>query len=433
VSEQTELPRTSAKAVRQSESRDRGLTRRGLSLLLSWASLFIGFIVLPVGYYGTIFMGRTDTPPAPELWCHVVLVCAANTFAMVATARFIGRTDRNISTALTSFLIAHGAVAFLTLAFRLYYSNQLMLASTIVSIIVPFAFILMKAKLAPHRVALIGTWQPLAERLKAACDHFDGEPQDLSAYDVVLVTDATPSEAWAPAISRAMVRGRTVRHLAEYLEEERGIVSDDHFHLEDLPRGGLTSYKARKRAGDIVLTLLIGLCGAPFLALGMLVVFVTMGRPIFFVQTRVGMGGESFRMFKLRTMTTSAVDRADATGRGDRRVTPLGALLRRFRIDELPQLWNVLKGDMSLIGPRPEQVALTVAYTKDLPAFAYRHLVRPGITGWAQVRAGYAADLAETKVKLSYDLYYLKYFSASLDLQIVFRTVVILLTGRGVR
>jgi lipopolysaccharide/colanic/teichoic acid biosynthesis glycosyltransferase len=433
VSEQVELPRTSAQAVRQPHAREPGFTRRGLSLLLSWASLFIGFLALPLIYYSAIFIGRTDTPPAPELWRHIMLVCTANTFTMIATARFVGRTDRNISTALTSLMIAHGTVAFLTLAFRLYYSNQLMLASAIVSIAIPFAFILMKAKLAPHRVALIGAWQPLAERLKASCDHFSGGPQDLGAYDVVLVTDATPSEAWAPAISRAMVRGRTVRHLAEYLEEERGIVSDDHFQLEDLPRGGLTSYKARKRAMDIGLTILIGLFGAPFLVLGMLATLLTIGRPIFFVQTRIGLGGQSFRMFKLRTMTTSLIERSDATSRDDRRITPLGAVLRRFRIDELPQLWNVLKGDMSLIGPRPEQPALTAVYTQDLPSFAYRHLVRPGITGWAQVRAGYAADLAETKVKLSYDLYYLKYFSASLDLQIVFRTIVILLTGRGVR
>jgi lipopolysaccharide/colanic/teichoic acid biosynthesis glycosyltransferase len=127
------------------------------------------------------------------------------------------------------------------------------------------------------------------------------------------------------------------------------------------------------------------------------------------------------------------VDVGVATIRNDTRITPLGKWLRRFRIDELPQLWNVLKGDMSIVGPRPEQRSLSDDYTRAIPAFAYRSMVRPGITGWAQVRAGYAADLAETRIKLGYDLFYLKYFSFSLDVQILLRTIWILLSGRGVR
>jgi lipopolysaccharide/colanic/teichoic acid biosynthesis glycosyltransferase len=139
-------------------------------------------------------------------------------------------------------------------------------------------------------------------------------------------------------------------------------------------------------------------------------------------------------MYKLRTMQLAAPDGIEiATQNGDGRVTPIGRWLRRFRIDELPQLWNVLKGDMSLIGPRPEQPALTQSYCEDLPSFAYRSLVRPGITGWAQVRAGYAADLEETRIKLGYDLFYLKNFSFSLDMQIIFRTVGTLIFGNGVR
>src|SRR5439155_16227982 len=129
---------------------------------------------------------------------------------------------------------------------------------------------------------------------------------------------------------------------------------------------------------------------------------------------------------------TSAAE-ASATSRGDARVTRLGRFLRRFRIDEIPQLWNVALGDMSFIGPRPEQPALTHSYIREAPAFAYRQLVRPGISGWAQVRAGYAANLEETKVKLGYDLFYLKNFSLGLDLQIMLRTLWTLFAGGGVR
>ena len=122
-----------------------------------------------------------------------------------------------------------------------------------------------------------------------------------------------------------------------------------------------------------------------------------------------------------------------ATSHGDARITKFGAFLRRFRVDELPQLWNVLIGDMSLIGPRPEQPGLTRDYIGQMPAFAYRHLVRPGITGWAQVRAGYAANLEETRIKLSYDLFYVKNFSLALDLHVIIRTFWTIASGSGVR
>jgi lipopolysaccharide/colanic/teichoic acid biosynthesis glycosyltransferase len=114
-------------------------------------------------------------------------------------------------------------------------------------------------------------------------------------------------------------------------------------------------------------------------------------------------------------------------------VTPLGRILRRFRIDELPQLANVLRGEMSVIGPRPEWEPLAEAFERQEPKYAVRRLVRPGITGWAQVRAGPAADLAETRVKLAYDLFYLKNMSFALDLQILWRTGWTLLVGGGAR
>jgi lipopolysaccharide/colanic/teichoic acid biosynthesis glycosyltransferase len=157
-----------------------------------------------------------------------------------------------------------------------------------------------------------------------------------------------------------------------------------------------------------------------------------MGTPVLFTQKRVGYAGKVFTIYKLRTMTRAPRE-ADATAVGDMRVTGFGRFLRRFRIDELPQLWNVLKGEMSLIGPRPEQPELARAYVSQMPAFAFRHLVRPGITGWAQIRAGYAANLAETREKLSFDLYYLKNASVTLDLEIAARTAFTLLSGRGVR
>ena len=119
------------------------------------------------------------------------------------------------------------------------------------------------------------------------------------------------------------------------------------------------------------------------------------------------------------------------TGDGDDRITRLGAFLRRSRIDELPQMWNILKGEMSWIGPRPEAEVLSAWYTGDIPFYRYRHVVRPGISGWAQVNQGHVAEVDDIHLKLQYDFFYIKYFSPWLDLLILFRTVRTMLTGFG--
>ena len=153
---------------------------------------------------------------------------------------------------------------------------------------------------------------------------------------------------------------------------------------------------------------------------------------VLFVQERVGKGGKPFKMYKFRTMITeSEAQGAKFTSTNDSRIIPMGRFLRKFRIDELPQLLNVLKGDMGIIGPRPEQVTFVREFEKEIPFYAYRHLTPPGITGWAQVVQGYAAGVAETEEKLSYDLYYIKYMSVWLDILIVVKTLKTILTGFG--
>jgi lipopolysaccharide/colanic/teichoic acid biosynthesis glycosyltransferase len=126
-------------------------------------------------------------------------------------------------------------------------------------------------------------------------------------------------------------------------------------------------------------------------------------------------------------------DRAVFAAEDDDRVTPVGQVIRQFRIDELPQIWNVLKGEMSLIGPRPEQVGLAENFRDALQLYHARHLVRPGITGWAQVLQGYAADVHETRRKLEHDLYYVEHRSVLLDLLIIYLTLKTLFTGGGAR
>jgi sugar transferase (PEP-CTERM system associated) len=154
--------------------------------------------------------------------------------------------------------------------------------------------------------------------------------------------------------------------------------------------------------------------------------------PIFFFQKRVGMGGRNFEVVKFRTMVTDAeAGGAKWATKNDPRVTKVGMFLRKTRIDEIPQLWNVLRGDMGFVGPRPERPEFVDWLKDELPFYYLRTLIRPGLTGWAQVRYGYGATLAETKEKLEYDLYYIKHMSLGLDLLIMFETIKTILRRRG--
>ena len=408
--------------------------RRGLTIFLALAALVVSFGLMPFAY-GLLTFG----PAFPEflqgpLLAHVLLNCGANAFIMLGALLLTGRLDRKVAAVLTLILVVHGALAFLILITRGLYSNQIMMTAVPVSAFLGMAVMYVKHRSIKVRIALVGPDDGPDSQVRVGYDRIRDPGADLRDYGILLTTSVVDlSPEWAQVLSRAMIAGKLVRPIAEYLEEEQGIVSIDHFDLDHLPPSGLTSYRIRKRLMDMVITIVALPVALPILAAGALAVLVSMGRPILFVQPRTGQGGRVFRIYKLRTMHRSAETHGATTSKDDLRITPLGGFLRRFRVDELPQLMNVLKGDMSIIGPRPEWTLLSEKYSRELPVYVYRHLVRPGITGWAQVRGGYASDLAETQTKVGYDLFYIKNLSFSLDIQILVRTVWTLVTGGGVR
>ncbi len=170
----------------------------------------------------------------------------------------------------------------------------------------------------------------------------------------------------------------------------------------------------------------------PFLPLIILAVRLSSPGPILFSQTRVGRSGRPFTAYKFRTMRQNAeADGAVWAAKDDPRVTPIGRFMRSTRLDEIPQLWNVLRGDMAFVGPRPERPEFVQWLSKEIPFYDLRHMIRPGITGWAQVRYRYGASLEETKRKLEYDLYYVKNHSIGLDLLIMFETIKTIILRRG--
>lgn len=190
-------------------------------------------------------------------------------------------------------------------------------------------------------------------------------------------------------------------------------------------------FERLKRISDIGLSALGLLLALPFLPLVAAAIWLDDRGPVFFRQPRVGRNRVLFDIIKLRTMRAGGGGGNAYTQKGDNRITRLGRFLRASRLDEVPQLWNVLIGDMSLIGPRAEWVRLVEDYEKKIPCYHFRHLVKPGITGWAQVNYPYGANLEDTMRKLEYDLYYIRYFSFVLDASIVLKTIHVMLFGKG--
>ena len=202
------------------------------------------------------------------------------------------------------------------------------------------------------------------------------------------------------------------------------------FHLYHRPYSRVTKRIFDLTVGCVALVLL-----APMLLVTAVLVRLSSPGPILFTQTRLGERGKTYKMRKFRTMVDRAEEPGSATwtAEEDPRITTVGRFLRRTRLDELPQFWNVLRGEMSIVGPRPERPEFVDVLERDVPFWTHRHLVKPGITGWAQLRHGYTASVQATADKLSFDLFYVKHRSLLFDCAILLKTVEVVVLGRGAR
>ncbi len=191
-------------------------------------------------------------------------------------------------------------------------------------------------------------------------------------------------------------------------------------------------YAWTKRALDVVVALTVGLIAMPLVPLIALAIRLDSPGSVFYSQLRVGHGGRPFRIYKFRSMCQDA-ERCGVVWAqvGDSRVTRIGRFMRLTRLDELPQVWNVLRGEMTLVGPRPERPEFTAWLERELPGYANRHAVKPGLTGWAQVRYRYTSTLEETQVVVAYDLEYVERASLAFDLEILLRTIPVVIGMRG--
>lgn len=262
-------------------------------------------------------------------------------------------------------------------------------------------------------------------------------PKEWEGWDVVVVGDGVArSDAWASWLIHAELADAEILSEPKAYEVLAGRIPLDAIR-EDLLAivfRDKRPYIRTQRTMDLLAILLFSPAILLLCTLVALIVWADTGRPVIYSQLRTGRDGEPFRLYKFRTMRHDAeLQGPSFTHHGDVRVTPIGAFLRKFRLDELPQFWNVVTGEMSIIGPRPEQVPFVEEFSRTIPLYDYRHLVKPGITGWAQVSQGYASNTDQTRDKLGFDLYYVKHQSWLLDTLIVIKTLRTIASGFGAR
>lgn len=368
-------------------------------------------------------------------WMLGLVIAFFGAAAISSRLRWLALTE-SIGFIVLITLLAFLAVLVLAALTRSYYSRSFLVVSCLFSLgWLPLAY-RCSSQLRPLRLALVPFG--LAKQLQSSSQlHWcvlDEATLPAGCHAVVVDWHCRLSDQWIRLLSECSLRRIPVYHAAIVYEAIHGRVSLQHM-TEGLHEDFRVPafYAGMKRCAEIFLVLV----AAPILillaGLSAIAVKLSSSGPLLFVQERVGRGGEIFNMYKFRSMRVDAEHSgAQFAVHGDRRVTPVGRLLRKFRLDELPQIWNVLIGDMSLIGPRPEQVSFVRQFSETIPFYNYRHMVRPGITGWAQVHHGYAG-IEETDDKLEFDLYYIKYLSFWLDMLIVIKTFKTIMTGFGAR
>ncbi len=373
-------------------------------------SLVGTIIALVGGYYA---FRRVSFYPGVRASYHILPTFAVS-YGLVLAAFFFARLDYSRLHFLTSFTLC--VFWYYVVYFKLQRQQTLRIG------IVPF-----------------GEVEHLFDIPDVQWARLSGEGEDAGVCDAIVADlRADIPDEWERFLADRALAGTLVMHVKQMEESLTGRVAIEHLSENNL--GSLIPgiiYAKVKRLGDLALAAIAIPLLAPFMLLIAIAIKLESRGPILFRQERMGYRGHPFTMIKLRTMSVS--DEADdprlaaITQDADKRVTRIGKYLRRYRIDELPQIVNIFTGEMSWIGPRPEAVPLSHWYEKELPFYRYRHIVRPGITGWAQVKQGHVAEVGDVLWKLQYDFYYIKNFSFWLDLLILARTARTVLSGFGAR
>lgn len=408
--------------------------------LETWIDAAVGFlfcVILPIPIYATgepfagVWAGTEFTIISTAVGYSVVWYCGRRLDAFPRAT-----LQGNIGYVAPVALLTYALIAVILLLLRIDYSRVQFFGSGILTLLwmasvaqLRSRYLVRNYAVMPHSsiagMPVLGTCRWLA---------FDDVQRQYIRVDAIVADlSADLGEGSLAALADAAIAGVPVldrRYIVETLTGRTplgGPTPNEYGAL--LPS---RQYLVVRRAVELGLTVLLLPILLPVLVGVALAVRLDSSGPVFFVQTRVGRRGQAFRMVKFRTMFHGAGG-PSFTAAIDPRVTRIGGFLRRCRLDELPQLFNILRGDMSWVGPRPEAASLEQRYVRDIEHFALRGIVRPGVTGWAQINQGYAHSPDEMRSKLEYDLYYLKHCSLWLDLVIVLRTFAVVFRGTGAR
>lgn len=347
---------------------------------------------------------------------------------------------------ITAFTLSFGFLVAVLIMLRIEYTRIQLLSSYILTLAI-FTFI--HLRFVVHRPLLLGVVPnggvaALPALPRVLWYEIDNPQLPVPSLEGVVVDlNADHSPEWNARVANFAISGTPVYHYKEVIEHLTGRVEIEH--LSENTLGSLNPndvYLQFKGFVDVLFAALALMILAPFMLIVGIIVRLDSPGPALYRQQRTGFRAQPFTAYKFRTMRVSApqnqltdleVRRNAMTSDKDSRITRVGAFLRRTRIDELPQLVNMLKGEMSMIGPRPEAVVLTSWYEKEIAFYHYRHIIKPGLTGWAQVNQGHVTEVGDIREKLNLDFYYVKNFSLWLDILIVIKTIQTVITGSGAR
>lgn len=340
---------------------------------------------------------------------------------------------------LSSFLV----IAAVFFAFRLQYSRAQFLMSFVFMLGWFYTVMISVARARTAEFGLVGAvnLQSLKRIKNISWRRFDS-PKDASHFkSMPLVVDFHANnldEEWERYIAEEAIKGRRILGSKQLMESLQGRVRIDH--LSENAFGHLAPdsiYAPAKRYVDGIVACLALIFFAPIMLIVAIVIRLDSKGPAIFRQQRMGYRGVPFTVLKFRSMRvaddSNPDSTADMTKADDDRITRVGRFIRKSRLDELPQIINILLGQMSWIGPRPETVNLSAMYEKEIPFYRYRHIVRPGISGWAQVKQGHVTSVDDVRLKLEYDFYYVRHFSLWTDILIAIKTIQVMFTGSGAK
>jgi lipopolysaccharide/colanic/teichoic acid biosynthesis glycosyltransferase len=406
----------------------------------TWLDALGGFlfcVVLPIPIYATQEpfsegIGATEQTILATAAAYVVVWYCARRLDAFPRVTLQG----NVGYVAPVAALTYATVAVILLLLRWDYSRVQLFGSGLLVILWSAFVAQLRARYLVRNYAVVPSTLLLEMPESPACrwlTYEDVEAAGLRADAMVADLSRDLSDRQVAALAGAAIAGVPVldrRYIVETLTGRTplgGLMPNDFGAL--LPS---RQYLVLRRGIELLLTLLALPLLLPVMAVLAIVVRLDSPGPVFFRQDRIGRRGRIFSMLKFRTMQ-HGLDGPSFTRENDARITRAGKVLRRFRLDEVAQLLNVLRGEMSWVGPRPESVDLGRQYVRDIPHFALRSIVRPGVTGWAQINQGHVNEADEMRAKLEYDLYYLKRCSLWLDLMIVLRTFAVISGGAGAR